>query len=456
MKYAHAMFRNAVFIRCACAVLLVLFTVLPARAVQVQRVVSPGGIEAWLVEDHSNPIISLDLAFRGGAALDPEGKEGLANMTSGLIDEGAGDLDSQAFQGKLQDLSISLSFPAGLDNFNGDLKTLTEHRDTAFELLRLALTEARFDEEPVARIRGQILAGLARESEDPDHIVGRTLRKLFFPEHPYGRHASGTPESVSGLTVADMRRVVAERFARDALVIGVVGDITADDLAYLLDKTFLGLPEKAAPAHVAETVPAAEGELVVVDRDVPQSVVAFGHRGIKRDDPDYYTASVVNYVLGGGGFSSRLYAEVREKHGLAYSVYSYLHPLDHAALVGGGVGTQNGRVAQSLELIRKEWRRMAEAGPSAQELRDAKTYLTGSFPLRFSSSGRISGMLVGMQLVHLGIDYLDRRNGFIEAVTLEDARRVARRLYDPDKLTVVIVGRPHGISPTRPAPDSGS
>ncbi|MCH8810021.1 MAG: insulinase family protein [Proteobacteria bacterium] len=435
------------------ALFLLLAAASPAAAIEVQRVVSPGGIEAWLVEDHSNPIISLDMTFRGGAALDPVGKEGLANLVSGLIDEGAGDLDSQAFQGRLQDLSIGLSFSTGLDTFSGDLKTLTENRDTAFELLRLALNEARFDEEPIARIRSQILAGLARDSENPRVIVRRTLNKMLFPEHAYGRPVSGTTESVTGLTVKDLRRFTAERFARDVLVVGVVGDITAKDLARLLDETFLGLPATAAPVDLTDTTPSGKGGVVVVEKDLPQSVVVFGHEGIERADPDYYTAYVVNYILGGGGFSSRLYQEIREKRGLAYSVYTYLNPLDRAALVVGGVATQNERVSESLDLIRAEWRRMAEDGPSEEELRDAKIYLTGSFPLRFSSSGRISGMLIGMQLNYLGIDYLDRRNALIEAVTLDDARRVARRLYDADKLTVIVVGRPEGVTATRPAPE---
>lgn len=424
-----------------------------AHAVEVQRVVSPGGIEAWLVEDHTNPIISLDLAFRGGAALDPEGKDGLANLASGLIDEGAGDLDSRAFQSKLQDLSIRLSFDAGMDAFTGELMTLTENRDIAFDLLRLALTEPRFDPEPVERIRSQVQAILANDSEDPRDIAGRVFRRLLFPDHPYGREARGRPATVAAITVNDLRRFVERRFARDMLVIGVVGDVTPEELATLLDSTFLALPETAAPFEVPDVEPAAAGETVVVEKDVPQSIVVFGHQGIARDDPDFYAAYTVNYILGGGGFASRLYEEVREKRGLAYSVYSYLNTMEHAELVAGGVGTQNERVGESLELIRAEWRRMAEDGPTEKELNDAKTYLTGSFPLRFSSSGRISNMLVGMQLEELGIDYLDRRNDLVEAVTLEDARRVARRLYDPKKLTVVVVGRPEGVTATRPTPD---
>ena len=407
----------------------------PARAVEVQRVVSPGGIEAWLVEDHGNPIISLDIAFRGGAALDPAGKEGLANMVSGLIDEGAGDLDSQAFQGALEDRSISLRFSAGLESFTGGLVTLSEHRALAFRLLRLALTEPRFDEEPVRRIRAQILAGLERQAEDPDHIARRTMSRMLFPSHPYGRPRSGTPESVAAISAQDLYGFVARRLARDNLVIGVVGDITPQDLARALDETFLALPAVSKPVAIAEAVPQGTGDLVVVDRDQPQSVVAFGHAGLKRDDPDYYAAYVANHILGGGGFSSRLYREVREKRGLAYSVYSYLHPLDHAGLVMGGVATQNGRVATTLEVLRDEWRRMAEQGPSAAELDAAKTFLTGSFPLRFSSSGRISGMLVGLQLQHLGIDYIDRRNSLIDAVTLEDARQAPRHRLSRAPLT---------------------
>jgi len=425
--------------------LLLLAALRPALAVEVQRVVSPGGIEAWLVEDHSNPIVALEMAFRGGSALDPAGKEGLANLVASTIDEGAGPLDSQSFQGELNDLSIRLSFGAGLDNFSGSLRSLTENSDRAFELLRLALTEPRFDSAPVARIRAQILAGLTSSLQDPDTIAGLALRGRLLPDHPYARPTSGTLESVAGLQVADLKGFVADRFARDRLFVGVVGDIDAATLARRLDETFLGLPASAAPAEIPEAEVFAGGGTEVVEMDIPQSVVVFGQPGPMRDDPDFYTAYVVNYILGGGGFSSRLYGEVREKRGLAYSVYSYLSPWQNAALLTGGVATQNARVADSLAVIRDEWRRIAEEGPTAEELTHAKTYLTGSFPLRFSSSGAIASMLVGMQMQDLGIDYLDRRNDYIEAVTLSEAKRVAKRLYDVDTLSVVVVGQPEHL-----------
>jgi zinc protease len=437
--------------------LAITLTALQARAaIEVQRVVSPGGIEAWLVEDHTNPIIALELGIRGGAALDPAEKPGLANFVASTIDEGAGPLDSQAFQGELDNLSISLRFEAGLDGFNGSLETLTENRDRAFELLRLALTEPRFDDEPVERIRSQLIARLSRESEDPDYIAGRVLRRLMFGEHPYARPSRGTEASISRITVEDLRGFVQQRFGRDQLFVGVVGDITPEELGKALDETLLALPEKAAPFEVTQAVVGNGGETAVIAKPIPQSVVVLGQEGIDRNDPDYYAAYVVNYILGGGGFSSRLVEEVREKRGLAYSVYSYLAPFDHGSMIAGGTATQNARVGESLDLIRQEWRRMAEAGPTAEELEAAKRYLTGSFPLRFSSSDNIAGMLVGMQLEDLGIDYLEKRNGYVEAVTLEGAKRVAARLYKPDALTVVVVGTPEGVTPTREAPGDGS
>ena len=412
----------------------------------IQRVVSPGGIEAWLIEDHANPILSVRLIFRGGATLDPVGKEGLAGMASGLLDEGAGDLDSMTFQRRLEDLSVGLSFSAGFDSFSGTMRTLTENREAAFELLRMALNEPRFDGEPVERIRSQLLAGLAENAENPNYIAGRTWWSTAYPDHPYGRPRGGTIETIKAIVKADLRGFVRRRFARDNLVIGVVGDVNAKELARHLDRTFGGLPGKAAPWRVAETSPKTVGGVKIVRRPIPQSVVIFGQRGLKRNDPDYYTAYVMNYLLGGGSFSSRLYNEIREKRGLAYSVYSSLNPLRHSALILGAVGTQNGRVKQAVGLIRAEWRRMAEDGITGTELDAAKMFLTGSFPLRFNSSRRIAGMLAGIQIENLGIDYLDRRNSFIESVTVEGIGRVARKWLNADALTFVVVGNPEGYT----------
>jgi len=311
--------------------------------------------------------------------------------------------------------------------------------------LHLAVSAPRFDDEPVERIRGQILSNLRSQTENAGTLAHRALLRDLFPDHPYGRPAEGTEDSVKVIAAADLKAFVARRLARDNLVIGVVGDMTPAALAEVLDRVFGALPAKAAVWRLADVVPRADGRVSVVQKAFPQSAIAFGQRGVKRDDPDYYVAYVLNHILGGGGFTSRLYEQVREKRGLAYSVYSSLAPMDYAGMILGGAGTRNDRAGETVAVIQEEWRRMAGDGPTPEELADAKTFLTGSFPLQFSSSERIAGILTAIQMDHLGIDYLETRNAKIEAVTIEAVRRVARQLLDPAGLHFVVVGQPQGI-----------
>ena len=440
-------------LRAAAVVVLALwsgFGVRPAAAVDILSVTSPNGITAWLVRDASVPAISVSFAFRAGSADDPPGKEGRAEMTASLMDEGAGDLDSQAFQRRLEEIAASLLFSASRDYFRGAMRTLSANRDEAFRLLALALNKPRFDAEPVERIRAQLVSVLDDETEDPQAVAGHTLFRAMFPDHAYGRPPRGTIATVKTLTVNDLRDFQRVHLARDNLFVGVVGDIAPDELARRLDELFGGLPARSARRDIAPAKPAASGRVTVVEQAIPQSIVLFAEPGIARDDPDWYAAYIVNRILGGGGFASRLTEEVREKRGLAYSVYSYLNPMRYAPLIFGGVATANARVAESLRLIRAEWRRMAEDGPTEKELDAAKTYINGSFPLQFDSSRNIADMLVSIQRDGLGIDYIARRPKLIDAVTLEDAKRVARRLFDDDKLTVVVVGKPEGIASTAP------
>ncbi|HEX9491214.1 MAG TPA: pitrilysin family protein, partial [Stellaceae bacterium] len=419
----------------AASLLLPLIAAPASAANKIEEVKSAGGITAWLVEDHSLPVVTIDVSFRGGAALDPADKAGLATLAADLLDEGAGELDSQAFQGRLEDLATSLEFAASEDATGASLRTVTANLTPALELLRLALSAPRFDESAVTRVRSQLLAELARNAREPRYIANRLWWRNAYDGHPYARPVRGTPESIARITTPDLRALVHDRLARDVMIIGVVGDVTADALKTLLDSTFGPLPPRAAEGRVADVVAAAKKPLLLAKLPIPQSVVTFGQPGIKRQDPDWYAAYVVNHILGGGGFSSRLTAEVREKRGLAYSVYSGLEPMQHSGVIQGGVATQNDRVAQSIDIIRAEWRRMRDGGPTETELADAKTYLTGSFPLSLDSTGHIAGILVAIQRDGLGIDYLERRKTLIESVTLADAKRVAHRLLDPDKLS---------------------
>lgn len=418
-----------------------LLAALPAGAVTVEKVTSPGGIEAWLVQDHANPTIALEAGFRGGAAHDPAGKSGLATMVAALLDEGAGPYSSQAFQQILEDKVISLGFSASRDSFTGTVKTLSENRDTAFDLFRLSLTQARFDKEPVERIRGQLLTGLIRESQSPGAQASRRLFGDAFAGHPYAHSPSGTVESVKAISTADLKSFTKAQLTRDRLVVAVVGDITPDELARRLDQVFGALPAQGPFGATPEAHAAPKPGLVMIPKDNPQTTALFALPGIRRDDPDWYAAYVVNYILGGGGFSSRLTEEVREKRGLAYSVTSYLVPYAHGGLILGSVATQAARFPESVELIKAEFRRMRDDGPTEKELADAKTYLNGSFPLQQDSTSSIASLLIQMQENHLGQDYLDRRGALMEAVTMDDARRVAKRLLDPESLSFVAVGR---------------
>jgi len=434
------------------AVVVVTALLIPAsgaRAMKIQEVKSPGGITAWLVEEHSVPLLALRFAFEGGNAQDPDGKEGLANFLSGMLDEGAGDLASREFQERMEELSMRMGFEDARDSFYGSFETLTENREEAVALLALALNKPRFDADAVERVRGQLLAGLAAAARDPDRVASEQWAAMAFPGHPYGRPANGTTASIQRIGSADLRDYWSRNFARDTLRVVAVGDIDAATLASVVDQLFGGLAAKAKLAPVPLTAPDPAERQRVIEMPVPQSVARFGLPAMGRHDKDFIAAFVLNTIVGGGVMSSRLWEEVREKRGLAYSVNTSIQPFKHTSIFAGGVATKNEEIIQSLDLIRAELKRIAHEGPTEKELTDAKNYLTGSFALRFDSNAKIANQLLYLWMEDLGIDYVDRRNAEIEAVTLEDLKRVAKRLFEGHELIVTIVGRPRGIAAKR-------
>lgn len=435
------------------AAALVLLVLLPrlALATDITRVTSPGGLEIWLVEDHSVPIISLAFGFEGGTASDPKGKEGVATLASGLFDEGAGELDSRAFQQRIAELGLDYGFSASADSFTGSLRVLTEHKDAAADLLALALTKPRFDPEPVERMRRQFLIAIEGEESDPSAAAYRALERQLLGDHPYARSNYGSKESMSALNADDLRRFTRDRLTRDHLYVAAAGDITPEDLGKLVDRAFGGLPATGATADVPEAEVATKGSLSVITRDIPQAVVLFAQPGIKRDDKDFFAVYLMNYVLGGGGFSSRLMTEMREKRGLTYGIDTDLVTLDHVGFLTGRFETSNAKVRESLDLLRQEWQSMAESGPDSAELDAARTYLLGYYPRNLTTTSRAAETLLGIQMDHLGIDYMETRRREIEAVTLDDVKRVARKWLDPDSLTIVISGKPDGVEGTAPA-----
>ena len=430
----------------AAALALVALAAAPAaQAMTIEKIVSPSGIPAWLVRENSTPLVAMNFAFHGGSAQDEADKSGTANLAADLLDEGAGDLDSATYHKRLEDHAIDLGFQVGRDYLHGTLRTLNEHRDEAFDLLGLALSKPRFDPDAVERVRGQMMAVLRRETTNPNNIASRLWWRTAFPNHPYGRDSEGSLETVPHIAAADLRDYVRRAFARDSLTISIVGDVDADSAGKLIDRAFGALPKTGDLKPIATAAPQGVGRRIVVPVDVPQAVVTFGGNGIQRHDPDFMAAYIVNHILGGGSFSSRLYREVREKRGLAYGVTDSLVWFRRAAVLLGGTATRADRTAEALDIIEKETRRMADSGPTPDELAAAKSYLKGAYALSLDSSNKIAAQLTQIQLDNLGSDYIQRRDKMIDAVTIDDARRVAKRLYGGGML-VTVAGKPKGLA----------
>jgi zinc protease len=418
-----------------------------AQSMTIERIVSPSGIEAWLVQDKTGPLVALSYSFHGGSSQDLADKSGAASLTANLLDEGAGDLDGKTFHERLESHAIELGFQVGRDNFHGTLRTLTEHSQEAFDLLRLALTAPRFDADALDRVRRQVLSSIRRASTNPNDLASQRWWQTAFPDHPYGRESKGTLDTVAAISAGDMRDYVKRVFARNELKIAIVGDVDAKAAGALIDRVFGPLPASNDLRPVATAVPRGLGKTIVISLDVPQAVVTFGGPGLARDDPDFMAAYVVNHILGGGTFSSRLYREVREKRGLAYGVSDNLVWFRRAAVLIGGTATRADRAGDALAVIESETRRMAEEGPTTEELADAKSFLKGSYVLGLDTASKIAGQLVQIQNDNLGIDYIQRRNGLIDAITIADAKRVAKRLFGEGML-VTVAGKPKGIIAT--------
>ncbi|MCM0018834.1 MAG: insulinase family protein [Tagaea sp.] len=438
----------SVFVRVFLVAFALILAAPPAGARNVVEVRSPGGIVAWFVRDPSLPVLAIEFSWRGGSAADPIGKGGLASMTADLLTAGAGDLDLQAFAREIEDRSISIGFSAGADTAQGSLRLLSRDADRGVELLALALTRPRFDAREVERVRAQILQGLARDESSPETQARRAFARAAFGDHPYARPGRGTPDSVRSLTVEDLRAHLARRYARDNLVVAAVGDVTPERLGLLLDRAFGGLPASAAPVEIPRVEAQGAGRTLILRKPATQTFALFGHKGVAREDPDFFAAQLVNYVLGGGGFNSRLMARVREREGLTYGIGTGLGTLDRTEVIQGSFSSENGRIARAMDIVREEWTAMGARGLSAEELQGAKDYLTGSFPLQLDRSDRIARLLVNSRLDGRGLDWFDERQRRIEAVTLAQANAAARRLFDPARLLVVLAGEPQGIAGT--------
>ncbi|WP_297326601.1 pitrilysin family protein [uncultured Bartonella sp.] len=409
-----------------------------ANALGIESITSEKGLTAWLVEDRTVPVVSIQFSIGGGTTQDPEGKEGLANLMTGLFDEGAGDLNSDAFQSRLDAIGAEMAFSTNRDRMRGSMKVLAENSNEAFNLLALAVQKPRFDEEAINRIREQLVAELKASEKDPKTIAQNRLLALIYGKHPYGRRGEGTPETLNRIKREDLVNSHQAMFARDNIHIGIVGPVSRDEATKIIDRIFGDLPEKAKLQNIEEAK-LNLGGMANVNYDLPQTSLMLVYPGIKRNDPDFFAAYLMNYVLGGPGLTSRLFSEVREKRGLAYTVGSSLMIYEHSAALAVSTGTRSSEAQKTLSTIRNEVRKMADEGVSEQELDDAKSYVIGSYAVQnMGSSSDIAATLVGLQDEKLPIDYIDKRRSLIEAVTRDQVKAIAEKLLRPEPALLVI------------------
>ncbi len=428
-----------------------LLIAMPAQAaVKIQEVVSPKGVKAWLVEDYTVPLVTWRFAFSGGSTQDPAGKEGLANLMTALFDEGAGDMDSEAFQIRLDDAGAEMSFSESRDNTFGAMRMLAEQKDEGLDLLRLAVTSPRFDAAPIIRIKGQIVSGIQAQARDPNSEAGKRWLKALYGDHPYARPDEGTEASIASISADDLRAFHEAVFARGDLHVAVVGAVDAETLKSDLDKVFGALPDKPNLRDVPDIVPQL-GQQVRFDYALPQTTVQLAFPGLARDDPQFFAATLMNHILGGSAFTSRLYREVREKRGLTYGIDSSIVSYDHANALTIGTATRADKADETLGIIREVVKGMAAEGPTETELAAAKRYLIGAYAINnLDSSSSIAATLVALQLDHLGADYIDKRAALIDAVTLAQTKAAAQRLLMAEP-AVLIVGPPGAAGTDTPA-----
>jgi zinc protease len=411
----------------------------PACALDVQTLPASRGEQVWYVSDHTLPMIAMTAAIPAGSSYDPRGKDGLANFAASLLDEGAGRLNSDAFHIALANRAIKLSVSPDRDFLIVQLVTLTDNAKDAFRFLGMALAKPRFDADAIQRVRAQILSTLQQEDEDPSNVANKAFFRTYFHDHSYAHAVDGTPATVSAIGAGDLKAFAATHWVSTGLKVAVSGDVDPATLNRLLASAFGGLPNKPpAPPPMATHV--GQPGVQVVAMDVPQPTVIFGTPGFLRTDRDFLPGYVANYIVGGGGFSSRLTDQVREQRGLTYDISTSLNDYRRAGVVIGEVATKRGSVRQTIEVIRATLRDFVANGPTDKELADAKTYLTGSFPLAFSSNVDIAAQLSTFQRSGLPVSYLKKRNDLMNAVTIDDVKRAAKRLFNPDAMTVVVAG----------------
>ncbi|MBI3803160.1 MAG: insulinase family protein [Nitrospirae bacterium] len=424
------------------SLLLTLAASVPAAEIKPKRIVTENGITLLILERPSLPIVSVTALVRAGSLYDPNNKAGLANLTTSLLDEGTKKRTSTQIADAVDFIGADLSASANEDYMTATLHLLKKDADTGFDLLSDILINPVFDPKEVERVRKSILGTLISEKDQPQAVASRAFRGIVFGEHPYRNPVIGGEETVPNITREEIVSFHRSYFVPNNLILSIVGDVTEKE-AVALTKKYFGKWERKQIVfpRVGPPTPFQGKKLELIDKELTQASVMLGHVGIDRANPDYYAVTVMNYILGGGGFSSRMMADIRDNKGLVYSIYSYFEANRYPGEFAVSLQTRSKSTNEAIEGVVQEIARIRKEPVVDRELAEAKAYLVGSFPLRMETTARLAALLASIEYYQLGLDYFEKYPSYINRVTREDVLRVAQKYLDPDHYALVVVAK---------------
>jgi zinc protease len=411
-----------------------------SHALDIKRDILESGLTLLVVERHNLPIVKVSIGVKAGSLVEPAEKAGLANLTAALLTAGTQKRTASQINEEGDFVGASLGASGGDDYITANLSVLKKDVHLGFDLLSDIILNPIFPEDELNKKRERIKGSLMAQEEDPGFVASREFKKAVFGEHPYGRLVSGIPETLDMIKRKDIVQFHAEHYVPNNAIMSVVGDITADEVKGLMKKYLSRWQAKKiiVPSQLKPGVK-KQKKVVAVSRDITQAHIILGHLGVSRDNPDYYSISVMNYILGSGGFASRLMQNLRDEKGLVYDVYSFFAANRHGGSFRVSLQTKNESANTAIEAVLQEIKRIKNTQVSDTELSDAQSFLTGSFPMRIETSSRIAGFLVAVEYYGLGMDYIDNYPGYINAVTKKDVLRVAQQYLDPENFILSVV-----------------
>jgi len=417
-----------------------------AAASSAKRIVTENGMTVLLQEAHSIPVVNIQVIIKAGSIRDPEDKAGLANLTAALLDEGTATRTSVQIADAIDFIGGDLSTGATDDYASASLRVLKKDLSTGLELFSDVLIHPSFPAPELERKRQEILGALIAQEDEPEEVADKAFDEIIFGPNPYHRPAEGSPQTLPAIHREDVVQFYNDFYRPNNVIMAIVGDITEAEARDRL-KTYFGAWEKkpVSPPVVPPAVPLSKPVVKLVDRDLTQANIILGHLGIDRKNPDYYAINVMNYILGGGGFSSRLMKDIRDNQGLAYSIDSHFQANAYPGSFTVSLQTRNAEAQRAIDGVLSEIRKIRSEPVSDREMEETKAFLIGSFPLRMDTSAKIANFLAQVEFYDLGLDYADRYPKLIGSVKKADVLRVAQKYLDPDHFALVVVTKKDAV-----------